>query len=387
MHEGTYYKEKLWTKNFVVLLIINALIFFSFQLYSPSLPPYLKSIGVDESHLGWYTALSMFAALLTRPFVGVMLDCYGRKHIFLFGLTMVFIIVTLMYFFPFALPLLILRFFQGMGWGIISTSAATLAADNIPKKRFGEGIGYFSLSSSLALAIAPAIALSLHIDVLFILSACFMFLTIIFALILKYNVISFSGACEHFKFRFEKTALIPTCIIFFTNICYGSVVTFLVIYSKSCGIENISSYYLIYAVTLMITRPNIGKLVDKNLHLQVMMLGIFSLITALAVIAFSQSIYLFDLGAVFYGIGQGAVLTTSQTLSVINAPEDRIGMASATFAMGFDVGIGFGAIFSGLLVTWFNYSGMFLSLIAAPVLAAMIFLAAYKRDAFMLKKA
>lgn len=290
-------------------------------------------------------------------------------------------------FFPLCPAFAYSAFFQGMGWGIISTSAATLAADNIPKKRFGEGIGYFSLSSSLALAIAPAIALSLHIDVLFILSACFMFLTIVFALILKYNVISFSGACEHFKFRFEKSALIPTCIIFFTNICYGSVVTFLVIYSKSCGIENISSYYLIYAVTLMITRPNIGKLVDKNLHLQVMMLGIFSLISALAVIAFSESIYLFDLGAVFYGIGQGAVLTTSQTLSVINAPEDKIGMASATFAMGFDVGIGFGAIFSGFLVTWFNYSGMFLSLIAAPVLAALIFLSAYKRNAFMLKKA
>lgn len=382
MQELTYRKEALWTKNFIILLMINLLIFFSFQLYSPSLPPYLKSLGVEESILGWYTALSMFAALLVRPFVGALLDCYGRKHIFLFGLCMVFSICTLMYFFPFALALLFLRIVQGVGWGIISTSAATIVADNIPRKRFGEGIGFFSLSSSLALATAPAIALTLPIDVLFRLAAFFMLITIILALILKYNRVSDSVECKNLRFSFEKSALLPTVIIFFANICYGAVVTFLVIYAQHRGIENISTYYLVYAVTLMVTRPNIGKLVDKKLYVQVMALGILCMVLAFCTISFAANIWILDLGAFFYGIGQGAVLTTSQTLSVINAPEHRIGMASATFAMGFDIGIGAGAIFSGLLVKFLGYSGMFLSLLLAPLIAGSIFIAAYRCGLF-----
>lgn len=382
MQEKGYYKEALWTKNFIVLLMINLLIFFSFQLYSPSLPPYLKSLGVDESVLGWYTALSMFAALLVRPFVGALLDCYGRKHLFLAGLCMVFSICTMMYFFPFALALLFLRLMQGVGWGIISTSAATIVADNIPRKRFGEGIGFFSLSSSLALATAPAIALTLPIDVLFCLAAFFMFITIMLALVLKYNRVSELAECSNLRFTVEKSALLPTLIIFFVNICYGAVVTFLVIYAQSRGIENISSYYLVYAATLMVTRPNIGKLVDKKLYVQVMVLGIFCMMLAFSMISMADSIYLLDIGAFFYGIGQGAVLTTSQTLSVINAPEHKIGMASATFAMGFDIGIAAGAVFSGLLVNALGYSGMFFSLILAPLAAGAVFMAAYKRRLF-----
>lgn len=382
MHDQGYYKESLWTKNFVILLMINLLIFFSFQLYSPSLPPYLKSLGVEESLLGWYTALSMFAALLVRPFVGALLDCYGRKHIFLFGLSMVFLICTMMFFFPFALALLFLRLLQGVGWGIISTSAATIVADNIPRKRFGEGIGFFSLSSSLALATAPAIALTLPIDVLFCLAAFFMSVTILLAAVLKYNPVSDAMECRNLRFSFEKSALLPTLIIFFGNICYGAVVTYLVIFATDRGIQNISTYYLVYAVTLMVTRPNIGKLVDKKLYVQVMALGIVCMAAAFGIISSATNIYLLDLGAMFYGVGQGAVLTTSQTLSVINAPEHRIGMASATFAMGFDIGIAAGAVFSGVLVNFWGYSGMFTALMAAPLAAGLVFAVAYRKKLF-----
>ncbi len=382
MHDQGYYKEPLWTKNFVILLMINLLIFFSFQLYSPSLPPYLKSLGVEESLLGWYTALSMFAALLVRPFVGALLDCYGRKHIFLFGLSMVFLICTMMFFFPFALALLFLRLLQGVGWGIISTSAATIVADNIPRKRFGEGIGFFSLSSSLALATAPAIALTLPIDVLFCLAAFFMSVTILLAAVLKYNPVSDAMECRNLRFSFEKSALLPTLIIFFGNICYGAVVTYLVIFATDRGIQNISTYYLVYAVTLMVTRPNIGKLVDKKLYVQVMALGIVCMAAAFGIISSATNIYLLDLGAMFYGVGQGAVLTTSQTLSVINAPEHRIGMASATFAMGFDIGIAAGAVFSGVLVNFWGYSGMFTALMAAPLAAGLVFAVAYRKKLF-----
>lgn len=378
-------EKPLWTKNFVLLIAVNLLMFVSFQLYPPALPPYLKSLGVAESLLGWYTALTTIAAFIIRPFVGVMLDRCGRKPVFLCGLAVVFAVVVLMFFFPYAVPLLFLRFFHGIGWGAITTSAATVATDNIPKKRMGEGIGYFSLSISLSLALGPAVALSLPMDRLLECSVYIMVAAIGGALVLKYKSVERTEE-QRFRFALEKTSLMPTAVICITNICFGALVTFLVIYSQFRGIDNISSFYVLYAVMLMLTRPFIGKLVDKNLYLFTMLLGICCLCMALFVIAFAQSLLQFNLGAVLYGLGQGAVHTTAQTLSVVNAAKERIGIANATFAMGFDVGLSAGAVLSGLLVSWFGYSGMFLLMIGMPVCAAVLFVYECRHNAFCPKE-
>lgn len=377
----TQEKEPLWTKNFVLLIFVNLLMFVSFQLYPPSLPPYLKSLGVAESLLGWYTASTTLTAFLIRPLIGMLLDSYGRKYVFLCGLFFVLLIVALMSFFPYAVPLLFLRFFHGFGWGTITTSSATAATDNIPKKRMGEGIGYFSLSISLSLAIGPAIALSLPIDKLLRLSVYLMAAAILGASVLQYRSVPKTGQ-KKLKFAVEKTALMPTAVICISNVCFGALVTFLVIYSQFRGISNISSFYVLYALMLMVTRPFIGKLVDRNLYLFTMLLGLVSFVFALLCIAFAENLLMFNIGAVLYGLGQGAVQTTAQTLSVINASKDKIGIANATFAMGFDVGLSAGAVLSGILVSWVGYSAMFLLLISMPVCAGLLFVYEYRHNAF-----
>lgn len=378
-------KQILWTKNFILLVLVNLIMFVSFQLYPPSLPPYLKSLGVPESLLGWYTASTTAAAVAVRPFIGILLDSWGRKYIFLTGLAFVLLTVALMAFFPYAVPLLFLRFFQGLGWGVITTSAATVATDNIPKKRMGEGIGYFSLSIGLSLAVGPALALSMSMEALLYFSIALMAAASVLALFLKYEPAEKSEGAKP-KFAVEKTALVPTALICITNICFGAMVTFMVIYSKSKGIENISSYYVIYAVVLMVSRPLIGKLVDRNWHVCVMAVGIVCMILSLLSLAFAAGLTMFNIGAAFYGIGQGAVLTTSQTLSVINAPKNKIGTANATYAMGFDVGLSVGAVLSGVMVAHIGYSAMFLLLTAAPLLSGTVFWYAHKRNVFLLQK-
>lgn len=378
-------EKPLWTKNFVLLIAVNLLMFVSFQLYPPALPPYLKSLGVAESLLGWYTALTTIAAFIIRPFVGIMLDRCGRKYIFLCGLAVVLAVVVLMLFFPYAVPLLFLRFFHGIGWGTITTSAATVATDNIPKKRMGEGIGYFSLSISLSLALGPAIALSLPMDRLLECSVYIMIAAAVGAMALQYKPADHAKE-KRFRFALEKTSLMPTAVICITNICFGALVTFLVIYSQFRGISNISSFYVLYAVMLMFTRPFIGKLVDQNLYLFTMLLGICCLGIALLVLGFAQSLLWFNLGALLYGLGQGAVQTTAQTLSVVNAAKERIGIANATFAMGFDVGLSVGAVLSGVLVSWFGYSCMYLLMISMPVCAGVLFVYEYRHNAFCPQK-
>ncbi|NIV34833.1 MAG: MFS transporter, partial [Anaerolineae bacterium] len=55
--------------------------------------------------------------------------------------------------------LIVNRFLHGIGVGIAATAIATVVAHLIPPSRTGEGIGYFSMSASLATAIGPFIGI------------------------------------------------------------------------------------------------------------------------------------------------------------------------------------------------------------------------------------
>ena len=57
--------------------------------------------------------------------------------------------------------LLAIRILHGFGFGIHSTSGATVVADIIPRTRMSEGLGIFGLYGTIASAIAPAIALGI----------------------------------------------------------------------------------------------------------------------------------------------------------------------------------------------------------------------------------
>ena len=51
--------------------------------------------------------------------------------------------------------LLVIRFLHGASFGIASTAAGTIVANVIPKKRCGEGLGYYMLSEPTPLPSVP----------------------------------------------------------------------------------------------------------------------------------------------------------------------------------------------------------------------------------------
>ena len=62
------------------------------------------------------------------------------------------------YAFRYHLPALA-RLLHGITLGMASTATGTIVAQIIPKTRKGEGIGYYSMSATLATAIGPFIGL------------------------------------------------------------------------------------------------------------------------------------------------------------------------------------------------------------------------------------
>ena len=102
-------KEKLFTRDYILLIVTNGLLFFGFQFYPSGLPPFLKTLGADDIVLGFLTSLIAIPAILSRLIAGNLLDRYGRFKVLCLGL---FSMTVLAYFLGvFQTVFMIFRFF------------------------------------------------------------------------------------------------------------------------------------------------------------------------------------------------------------------------------------------------------------------------------------
>lgn len=383
-HGTVVAKEPLWTRNFIIITIINFFIFSGFQMFPASLGPYLKSIGTEDSALGWIIGISMLATLIVRPFAGAALDRFGRKWVFILGIVVVGV-ASAAHLIQVISIICIVRFIHGLGFGTANTASNTVATDNMPKTRFAEGMGFFSLSSSLALAIAPAIALSLGSSTMIYSATVCMLIAALAAFSIHYKAPEKKpDGSRKFSDCFEKSAMLPAFILFCITTTYGAVTTFLALSSQEQGIENIGIYFTVYALVLLVTRPSIGKFLDRRGFGAAILPGLLFVTASLVVLSYATTIPMFILSAVLFGIGQGSVQNSAQTMAVVYAPKHRVGIANATYFMGFDAGVGVGSIVAGSLVSVMGYSNMYLLNALFPLLGiAIYFYASYKNKKSM----
>ena len=154
-------QPKLFTKAFICIALTNFAVFFNFQLTTVGMPVYLEQLGADELAVGLTVTLVTAAALLVRPFAGLILDSFGRKGALITGIILMLFVIVAYLLFPLVGVVLALRIFHGIGWGLSSTSTSTIVADVIPKVRFAEGMGWYALGGSLSAAIGPALSIFL----------------------------------------------------------------------------------------------------------------------------------------------------------------------------------------------------------------------------------
>lgn len=371
--------ERLWTKDFLIVNLINLFLFFGFQMLLPTLPIYVLRLGGEEASAGLVIGIFTVSAVLVRPYVGRLLDSVGRKKVLVFGL-IVFMASVLGYnWIPSVLFLLILRFIHGFGWGAASTSTGTIAADVIPKSRLGEGMGYFGLASTLAMALAPMAGLyiidAFSFSALFFFSAGLVLLSLIMVYWTGGAEPRLHGAKEGRKAAlFERSAWFPSLVMFFITMTYGAVVAFIALYAAGREVEHIGLFFTVYALTLMVSRPVFGKLADRLGFDKVVIPGILLVLFTMLLLSQANSLFLFLIAAVIYGAGFGAVHPSLQAMVVQPIPPNRRGAANATFFSAFDLGIGAGSFLWGAVSQWVGYSQMYLWASLPAALGLLIYL-------------
>lgn len=360
--------ERLWTKDFILITLSNLLLFTTVQMQATTLPAYVKETYHSNDFVASLVIMLFnICAIVSRMYTGEAIKTKRSKLLAFFGL-MIAGLAMIGYFFSATITLLIvLRAVFGIGFGLGSTTFATLASNSVPPKRIGEGMGYFGLSVSLALALGPIVGITLLSEFGFtvmILAAIGMVaiaLPLLFStqsqpLPVLQNPATQTKGLGRF---FDRKILLPTVLNTLLAITYGGLMSFLVLFGKEANLANVSWYFFCNAITILLVRPLSGKLFDRKGPIAVLPLGAFLAGTGLMILSFTDNNYLLFTSAAFYGLGYGFIQPAIQAWMVkVVSPEQR-GMANAVFLSTIDLGIGIGSLLLGIIITYSSYSIMY----------------------------
>jgi MFS family permease len=369
--------SSLWTKDFILMSLSNLFLFFSFHLLTPILPIYIVEMGGDKFAAGMVVGIFTISALVIRPFAGGALDVFDRKKVLYLGL-FIFILTVISYEWMYIVSfILFARMIQGIGWGVATTTYATMVSDYIPSSRRAEGMGYFGLSINIGMAIGPLIGIWLMVEygftMVFIIAAVSILISILLSHFILYPQKPIKKSGSEKVSIIEKKALLPAILVMMMTLAHGGILSSLTLFGKETGISNVGWFFLASALSMMVSRPTAGKIADKIGQNYVLAPGALALGLGLLILSYSSNVFVLMIAAIFYGTGYGGIQPTLQAWVITRVSPDRRGAATATYFSAFDLGIGAGALWVGFIAKWLSYAIIFKISILFMVLFGLIY--------------
>lgn len=365
-------QDKIWTKDFVFLLLSNFFVSLNFYLLMTTMAVFaIRQYQASESTAGLAASIFIIGALFARLFAGKFIDVIGRKKMMYSGLIL-FFIGSLAYLFATNIGfLMFFRFIHGMGFGFTSTVLSTVIMTTLPPSKRGEGIGYFSLSNAAGTAIGPFLALYLtsHFTYSTMFFYCILFSIIAFgsAVFVTIKEIDLSPEQKidikrslRFKDFFDIDALPISLLMFICGISYSGVVSFINSYALELNLTKAASFFfVVYAIFLFIGRPVAGKIFDKKGE-NIVVYPCFSFFAiGLLLMTWAINGFMLLLAGACLALGYGNIMSCMQTVIGKVCSPQRLGLAISTYFICLDAGMGIGPYILGLIVEKVGYQWMY----------------------------
>ena len=347
----------------------------------PELPEYLTQLGGAE-YKGLIISLFTITAMISRPFSGKLADKIGRVPVMIFGALVCFICSL---FYPIISSLagfFLLRFVHGFSTGFTPTGTTAYLSDIIPTQRRGEAMGILGTAGAVGMAGGPALggllANQFGLDVMFYGSS---FLALISISILLRTKETLKGrgkfSISYLKVKrediFEPLVLAPCLVMVLSAFAYGTMFTVIPDFGQFVGIKNKGLLFTYLTVASLVVRLQAGKASDRYGRVPVLRVSTLLIGLSMVVIGTATSSAQLILGVTLYGLAQGSTSPTLLAWATDLSHDEFKGRGIASLYIFMELGIGLGALLSGMIYAN-DPSQFFITFLISGLLVAMAFM-------------
>ena len=368
--------EPLFTPRFAMLWVYAFVTFFSaFQLL-PAIPFRILELGGSKAEAGWFLSVYTFSSAFAAPVMGTIADHLGRRRL-LITASILFIGFSVAYGLVRNLPLLFLiAAIHGAIWSGILASASALMSEYIPESRRTQGMAYWGLASTGAIAIAPAVGLCVYhfgwMTLCFELAAISVVM-VFGALLLRVDEKPASprrlAVSDAWDWRVIATALSLTVASF----GYGGMTSYAAIIAVERHITPVAIYLTTYAISIVLFRVCFSHLGDRIGPKRVLYPALVLVPLAFAWLGIAHTRWEMIASATLFGIGFGAAYPAFVTIILGSTDPARRARTFGSIVWAFDTGIGTGSFAIGAIGQHFGLTKAFLVAAALSCFSIPIF--------------
>ncbi|HVS04060.1 MAG TPA: MFS transporter [Thermoanaerobaculia bacterium] len=370
-------REPLLTAPFLRLWSFSFLAFFAaFQLF-PTIPFRILELGGTRATAGSFLAVYTWASALSAPLTGAVADRFGRRRVLL-AAGWAFVAASVAYGAATSLPLLLAAAVaHGVFWSGLLSASGALIAEVIPLSRRTEGLGYWGVAPTAAIAVAPAVGLWVYgfgwRAVTWEVAGLSLVLVALAAAVREGVGPARAPAGEPLV---SWRVIASASGILVTAFGYGGITSYVALLSIERHIDPPSLFFTLFAVTVVLGRLLLVRHADRRRPEVLLYPSLLAIPPALALLAVASSRLSLAASAVLFGLGMSGAYPAFMTWVLGRTAPERRGATFGSVLLAMDAGIGLGSLTIGQLAEAAGYRGAFLAAAAVALLAVPLFLLA-----------
>jgi MFS family permease len=380
----------LFTPRFFVMCAYSFTVFLSVFQLLPTAPYHVLELGGTTADAGLFLGCLTYSSAFSAPITGHVCDRFGQRRV-LMVVSLMSAVFSVGYALITNIPLLLTAVvLYGLFWSALLSASGAYMTSTIPESRRAEGISYWGLTSTLALAVAPTIGFWVYRHGWTTLCVELITMNLVMAVI-AWRLPDDRSQTAHQHATIETDVDVPivswrvlalSITMALISFGYGALTSFSALFADELHVQPRSMFLGIMASAILVMRLVFGRSLDELGHRRVLLRCLGAPAAGLLILSAAHGLGTFVIAALVFGLGFGLMYPAYTAYVLRHVPFNRRGAAFGAMLAAFDTGVGSGSSVVGWLIHRFGFRQAFVAAAGLAVLSLPYFLVAEKRLGF-----